>query len=185
MPSRRAMLRGSAVAAATLLAGCSSDDQSADGPAADDPAAVPEETPEATDRPTPTQTPADGPTAGSTPTPTPIGETTPREPVGTGRNPADVVLTNGDDRPWRVGVTARPADGSRLVFDRTVRVEPGGRHRLDLFDSDAVGAYVLQFGLPDGTTRTYEWDLAEEPEGGWLSVGVSADGRFVVTYAMA
>lgn len=171
MPTRRAVTGTVAAVVAALLAGCGSSD-------ADHAPDSPTDPPDATPRP------PGGPTDDG-PTPTPIGETTPREPVGTGRNPADVVLSNATDRSRSVSVTVRRRGATDSTFDRTVTVAPGGRHRLDVFAADATGAYVLRFRLPDGTARRYEWALDERSEDGWLSVGVSTDGEFVVTYAMA
>jgi hypothetical protein len=173
VPSRRALLGG--LAAAALLAGCASDDTA--------PGDAPEETDPTADR---TSSPTEPrPTAPDDSTPTGIGRTTPREPVGTSRNPADVVLSNGDDRPHEISVTVRRQGTTDPHYDQSVTVSPGGRYRMDVFEEDASGTHLVRFRLADGTERTDEWNLDEQSEDGWLSAGVTDEGAFAVTYAVA
>lgn len=181
MPSRRTVLYGGVTAVAGLLAGCGSDGTApGDPPGGTDPTSPPTEpTAEPTTQPSPQPTDSDDST------PTEIGRTTPREPVGTGRNPADVVLSNGDDRSHEISVTVRRQGGTDPHYDESVTVDPGGRYRLDVFEEDASGTHLVRFRLADGTERTYEWDLDEQSEDGWLSAGVTDEAEFVVTYAVA
>jgi hypothetical protein len=178
MPSRRTVLGSGLATTVALLAGCTSG-----GDAPVDSSTPTDPTPE----PSPTQAPtADGSPAGADDaTPTDIGRTTPREPVGTGRNPADVVLSNGDDRSHEVRVTARRQDAADPHYDQSVTLDPDGRYRMNPLERDDPGTHVLRFRLADGTERRYEWDLTEQSEDGWLSVGVTEEGTFVVQYAMA
>jgi len=190
MSSRRDCLRGGLAAVAALLAGCGSSDTAPDDSAGSadlttDPTVDTTRPP--SDEPTaaPTTQPTPPPTADDDATPTEIGRTTAREPVGTGRNPADVVLSNGSDRPREVSVTVRREGATEPHYDRTATLGPGGRYRMDVFGTDASGTHVARFRLADGTERAYEWDLNEQSEDGWLWAGVTDAGGFAVTYAVA
>lgn len=179
MPSRRAVLHGGLATAIALLAGCTSDDTASppDGPA---------ESPTPTPSPRPSSPGARTGESGATSTPTEIGRTTPREPVGTGRNPADVVLSNDDGRPHEIRATARLQGAADPHYDQSVTVDPGGRYRMDPIPDDASGTHVFRFRLVERATQErYEWDLSEQSEDGWLSVGVTEEPTFVVQYGIA
>lgn len=169
--TRRSLLRAGGVLAIGL-AGCTSEE-----------APVPDST-DSTAPPLPTSTrgpPSDDrdPSPSTTPT---------TSPIGTGNNTADIEFDNDDDVPHTVTVWIHrrgQTDWMNPNADNTVRLAPGEREEWDIFTLDDRGIYDVTVSLEDGSSASYEWNLEEEPPGGWLEVDIEQDGSITIAYAIA
>jgi hypothetical protein len=172
---RRSLLRAAGTVALSVLAGCSSEET----PSSTTDTATP--TPDTATVRSATAVDAESPTR--TPTPSP----TTWEPIGTGRNPVDVVVGNGTDLPRTLSLVVSKLGVDRPVLDDRFTLDPGGRRRWDVFDDDASGVYGVTVALSDGPERTYEWDLRQRPADGWLTIGIRDEdgGTTTFTYATA
>jgi len=123
----------------------------------------------------PTPSPSESPTETSSPT---------DEPVGTGDNPDDIVVVNRVESAQSISVQV-DKQGESTVFSETFELDGGERAEREIFDHDATGVFVITAQLPDGTEETYEWDLSEEPAGGWLYISIEEGNKIEMTWAYA
>jgi hypothetical protein len=124
----------------------------------------------------PTKTPGD--TVSESPANTPTA-------IGTGSNPMDVVVSNQTGEPRTLTVHVSGRGTSETVFDRTLTLESSGRQGWDIFSRSDTGVYIVKVRLGDGTEQSYEWDLDDEPEEGWVYISLNEDGSVDITYAIA
>lgn len=153
---RRTFLRIGGSVIVTLTAGCTSGENS---------------------KPSQSPTPKPSPEPTATPSPTP-------EPVGTGNNPADLVIVNQTEDVQSISLQVDKQGGS-TVFTEMTELDPGDRIRRDIFGNDATGTYLITAQLSDGTENSYEWELSKEPAGGWVYITIEADNTIDMAYAIA
>lgn len=122
--------------------------------------------------------PSETPTSADPPSSTP-------KPVGTGRNPSDLVAVNQTDTSQTLSLHISKRGESSAVLDETVRLDPSDRQRWNIFQPDVSGTFVITATLNDTTEQSYEWDLSEKPEDGWVSIYVESDDTLWMTYAIA
>jgi len=158
-PQRRHFLRSIAACSGITFAGCASDTSST---------------------PTETTSPSSAPTSDSSLSPS---ESTTSEPVGTGSNPADLVIYNQTETSRSVEITVEQGDSS--IYTNGIDIDSGERKRLDVFSEDSSGTFLITAGLSNGTEATYEWKLNEEPADGWVSVYIEPDISLKMSYAIA
>lgn len=169
-PPRRTFLRVAGSATLALIAGCTSDEN-------------PTLSPSQSQTETPTSSPT--PTATSSPTPEPTVTSSPTtEPVGTGSNPNDLEVINRGDSVQSISLQVDKQGGS-TVFTETLELDPGERARRDVFANHATGTFVITVQLSNGTEESYEWDLSEQSEDGWVYIAIEADDTIRMTYVIA
>lgn len=159
-PPRRTFLRVAGSAIPALIAGCMGDEN-------------------------PTPAPSESPTESPTASPTPTETSSPTdEPVGTGDNPDDIVVVNRVESAQSISVQV-DKQGESTVFSETFELDGGERAGRDIFDYETAGVFVITAQLPDGTEESYEWDLSEEPAGGWLYISIEEGNKIEMTWAYA
>lgn len=141
------------VAAAAALAGCGTD-----------------MAPSSSRSAAPTRT--DDPTESPSPT---------REPVGTGANPVDVEVGNGESTSHELSLRV---DGAEPVLVETVTLAPDEHAEYDV-DFPGPGSYAVTAELDDGRSASYEWELSDPDPDGWLTLGIREGEPLEFRYAMA
>ena len=71
------------------------------------------------------------------------------------------------------------------MYTEAVELDPDERTQRNVFDHDATGAFVVTAQLSNGTAESYEWDLNEQPDAGWVSISIEAEVTIGMTYATA
>jgi len=144
------------------------------------------------DRPsTQTDSTPQSPTRISSPSPTPTPEPSPSptasptsEPVGTGGNPADLVVLNQTETAQSVMITVEDNEGSSIYANK-IELDAGTRKRLDFISQNSSGTILITARLSSGAETTYKWDLNEEPADGWVSLYIESNDTLRMTYAIA